>query len=191
MCVAHARPSMRASSLVTSAVGFSRSGGAPGTPSAWETPPTAPIHRRLVLSGGFTVIDAQQRHLHDRVIALGFADVAGYLTARCQQQASLARLAGELATTTLVARRLLDHAGLTPPLRRLIAARQRRRATDQHLAARAAQLGFPSLQAYLVDRVSQQGWKLSQVASELGIDRNTVRDRLDQHGLRRTKQIAR
>jgi DNA-directed RNA polymerase specialized sigma24 family protein len=88
----------------------------------------------------------------------------------------------------VVARRLLDHAGLTPPPRRLSAAHQRVRATDQHLAERAAQLGFASLQAYLVDRVTRHGWPLIQVASELGVDRDTVRDRLDRFGLRRIRQ---
>jgi len=33
--------------------------------------------------------------------------------------------------------------------------------------------------------------KLIQVASELGINRNTVRDRLDHYGLRRTRQTTR
>jgi hypothetical protein len=47
------------------------------------------------------VIDGQQRRLHDRVVALGFADLAGYLTARCQQHTSLALLASELATTVV------------------------------------------------------------------------------------------
>jgi predicted ArsR family transcriptional regulator len=130
------------------------------------------------------VIDAQQRRLHDRAIAQGFADLDGYLTARCQQPASLAQLAGELGITTVVARRLLDHAGLTPTPRRVSAAHQRRSATDQGRAARAPRLGFVSLQAYLVDRVTRQEWPLTRVASELGIDRNTVRDRLDRHGLR-------
>ncbi len=122
---------------------------------------------------------------------MGFADLAGYLTTRCQQCTSLAQLASELAITTVVARRLLDHAGLTPPPRRLSAAHQRRSATDQHLAARAARLGFASLHAYLADRMTRQGWPLTQVASELGINEDTVRDRLDRHGLRRTKQTAR
>jgi transcriptional regulator of acetoin/glycerol metabolism len=90
----------------------------------------------------------------------------------------------------VVARRLLDHAGLTPPPRRVTSARQRRDTTDQRLTTRAAELGFVSLQAYLVDRATRQEWPLPQVASELGIDRNTVRDRLDRHGLRRTKQTA-
>jgi hypothetical protein len=50
----------------------------------------------------------------------GFADLHGYLQARCQQQrASLAQVASELATaattTTTVARRLLHQAGLAPP----------------------------------------------------------------------------
>jgi len=143
----------------------------------------------LVLSGGFAVVDRQQRRLHDRVIALGFADLAGHLTARCQQHTNLAQLASELATT-VVARRLLDHAGLTPPPRRLSSSHQRRRATDQHLAARAAQLGFASLHAYLADRMTRQGWPLTQIASELGINEDTVRDRLDRHRLRRTRQSA-
>ncbi len=65
------------------------------------------------------------------------------------------------------------------------------RATDQRLTEQATQLGFASLQAYLADRVTRQAWPLARVASELGIDRNTVRDRLDRHGLRRTPQTAR
>jgi transcriptional regulator of acetoin/glycerol metabolism len=93
-----------------------------------------------------------------------------------------------LPSPTVVARRLLDHVGLTPPPRRTSAAHQRRRATDQHLTMRTAQLGFPSLQAYLVDRVTQQAWPLSQVARELNIHRNTVSDRLDRYGLSHTMQ---
>ncbi len=66
-----------------------------------------------------------------------------------------------------------------------------RPAPGRHFTQRAAQFGFASLQAYLVDRVTQQAWPLTQIASELGIDRNTVRDRLDRHGLRHTTQTAR
>jgi hypothetical protein len=139
------------------------------------------LARRLVLSSGFTVIDGQQRRLHDRAVAQGFADLDGYLTARCQQ-ASLAQLASELGITTVVARRLLDHAGLTPPPRRATSARQRRRSTDQRLAARAAQLGFASLGAYLADRARTRGWPSSQIASELGVHAATVGDRLDSTG---------
>jgi len=39
--------------------------------------------------------------------------------------------------------------------------------------------------------VTEKAWTLPQIASELGIDRNTVKDRLDRHGLRRTRQTAR
>ncbi len=48
------------------------------------------------------MIDQQQRCLHDRAIAQGFADLDGYLTVRCQQHSSLAQLASELGTTTVV-----------------------------------------------------------------------------------------
>jgi transcriptional regulator of acetoin/glycerol metabolism len=39
--------------------------------------------------------------------------------------------------------------------------------------------------------MTEQGWLLTQIASGLGIDRNTVRDRLDRHGLRHTSRAAR
>jgi DNA-binding NtrC family response regulator len=136
------------------------------------------------------VVDHQQRRLHDRVHALGFTDLDSYLVARCQDDASLVRLAGELHTTIDVTRRLIDEAGIHRSSPKVRSARQRRRATDQHLTKRAAQLGFASLQAYLVDRVIERAWPLTQVAGELGIDRNTVRDRLDRHGLRHTTQTT-
>jgi transcriptional regulator of acetoin/glycerol metabolism len=141
---------------------------------------------RLVLSGGFTVTDRQQRRLHDRAHTLGFTDLHGYLVARCQHDASLTQLASELHTTIDVVRRLIERSSA-----KVRSARQRRRATDRRLTERATQLGFASLQAYLADRVTQQAWTLTQIASELGIDRNTVRDRLDRYGVHRTSPIGR
>src|SRR6266545_8250355 len=107
MCVGAPHRPMRSSLQVTSAVGISRSGGAPGTPSAWETPPAARLPRRLVLKGGFTVIDRQQRRLHNRAHTLGFPDLHSYLVARSQPDASLTQLAGELHTTIDVIGRLI------------------------------------------------------------------------------------
>src|SRR6266568_2687383 len=123
----------------TSSIGISRSGGAPGTPGACITPPAAPTPRTLTLRGGFPVLDSQQHRLHDRARALGFADLGGYLRARCQQRASPAQLASELATTTKILRRLLDMAGITPSPRQVTAARRLRTTTDQHLTHRAAE----------------------------------------------------
>jgi len=136
------------------------------------------------------VVDRQQRVLHARARTLGFADLASYLTARWQQQASLAQLGGELGTTSLVVRRLLDQAGLQSPPPPVAAARQRRRATDRQLTLRAAALGFTSLRAYLVDRVVQRAWPLRQLARELGVHPATVGDRLDRHGLHRQRPTA-
>jgi len=110
---------------------------------------------------------------------------------RCQQDASLTQLAGELHTTIDVTQRLIGQAGIYRSSPKVRSARQRRRATDQHLIERARQLGFADLGAYVADRVTEQAWTLVQVASELGIDRNTVRDRLDRHGLRSTSQTVR
>jgi len=142
------------------------------------------------VNGSFAVLDRQQRRLRARAHALGFTDLHGYLVARCQQQASLTQLAGELDTTVLVVGRLLDHTGLQPPPPPTAAARQRRHTTDQQLTLRAAALGFASLQTYLADRVGQRAWPLWRVARELGIHPATVADRLDQRGLRRQRPTA-
>lgn len=62
------------------------------------TPPPAPSPRKLTLRGGFTVLDPQQRRLHDHARAQGYSDLASHLQARCQQQASPAQLAASLPT---------------------------------------------------------------------------------------------
>ncbi len=153
--------------------------------------PPAKTPRRLSISGGFAVIDQPQRRLHEHARTQGFADLGSYLQARCQQQASPAQLARELHTTTTVVRRLLDTAGATPSPRQVTAARRRRNSTDQHLAARAADLGFASLQDYLTARAMTRRWPSTSIAGELGTHPSTVRDRLDQHGLPRRRATRR
>jgi hypothetical protein len=145
----------------------------------------------LTLKGGFTVLDSQQRRLHRHAHAQGFVDLASYLQARCRQQASPAQLASELATTTTVVRHLLDTTGITPSSRQVTAARRRRGSTDQHLAIRARELGFASLQEYLTDRALTRRWPSTSIASELGVQPATVRDRLDQHRLPRSRATIR
>jgi hypothetical protein len=71
------------------------------------------------------------------------------------------------------------------------AARRRRGTTDQHLAARAAELSFASLQDYLTDRAMTRGWPSTSIAGELGVHPATVRDRLDRHGLPRQRATRR
>jgi hypothetical protein len=176
---------------VISAMRISRRGGAPGTPGACITPPPAPSPLTLTLRGGFTVLDSDQRRLHRHAHAQGYSDLGSYLQARCEQQASPAQLASELGTTTTVVRHLLDQAGITPSPRQVTAAHTRRGSTDEHLAARAAELGFASLQDYLADRAVTRRWPTTSIASELGVQPATVRDRLDQHGLPRQRASVR
>ncbi len=140
---------------------------------------------RFLNPTGFAVVDGQQRRLHRRAHTLGFADLDSYLVARCQQDASLTQLAGELHTTIDVIRRLIGQAGIHRSPRTVGSARRRHGTTDRRLTERAGQLGFSSLQAYLADRVAERAWTLTEIAGELGVDRNTVRDRLDRLGLRR------
>jgi len=90
-----------------------------------------------------------------------------------------------------VVRRLLDQAGIIPSPRRVTAARRLRTTTDQHLAARVAELGFPSLQVYLTDRAMTRRWPSTSIAGELGVHPATVRDRLDQHRLPRQRATRR
>jgi len=141
----------------------------------------------LRITGGFRVIDRLQRRLHDRAHALGCADLGSYLATRSHHDADVAQLASELDTTIEVIGRLLAQAGHGRPPRPTHSAHQRRHATDQRLTSRAVQLGFTDLPAYLADRVAQQAWSLAQIASELGINEKTVRDRLDRCELRRRR----
>src|SRR6266540_2258271 len=181
---------VRPFSQVSSSMQVSRSGAAPGRPGACIAPPPALTPRRLSVSGGFAVIDQRQRRLHDHARDQGFADLGSYLQARCQRHASPAQLASELGTTTTVVHHLLATAGITAPPRRVSAARKRRTTTDQQLAARAAELGFASLGEYLTDRAMTRRWPSTMIASELGVQPGTVRDRLDQHRLARLAELG-
>ena len=67
-------------------------------------------------------------------------------------------------------------------------AAQRRRHTEERIAARVLELGFADVRAYLADRVLEQGWLLAEVAAELAAHRVTVRRLLDHHGIRRVRR---
>jgi len=77
---------------------------------------------------------------------------------------------------------------LAPRPQRLAA--QRRRQTEERIAARVAALGFADVRAYLVDRVVERGWLLAEVAAELAAHRLTVRQLLDRHGIRRVRRTT-
>jgi hypothetical protein len=139
---------------------------------------------RLVLSGGFPVIDRQQRHLDQQARGLGFADLPSCLQALLDDGWSIPQLASHLGTTQAAIRcAIADHQLRQPPRREQLA-RQRRRAALQRVAARVAELGFASVLAYLVDRLVVQAWTLRQVEGELGAAPATLQRLLDQHGIR-------
>jgi hypothetical protein len=156
-----------------------------GKPLTSATATAAGHPRRVVVDDGRT------RHLEQRARRFGFADLCGYLQARCDAGLSLPRLAAELEVSQWTVKQALRQDGvrLLPRAERL--ARQRRHATDQRLAARAAQLGFPDITAYLADRLLVRGWLLADVTAELGTHRVTVRPLMDQHGIRRTRRTPR
>ena len=122
---------------------------------------------------------------------LGFEDLRGYLQARCDAGASVPGIAAELGVRDWQVQAALarSRVRLAPRQQRLAA--QRRRYTEQRIAARVAALGFSHVQKYLVDRVVQQGWLLAEVAAELAAHRLTVRRLLDRHGIRRARRTPR
>jgi hypothetical protein len=155
----------------------SRSGGASGTPSAWETPPAAPAHRRLLLSSGFAVIDGQQRRLYQRARQLGFPDLRSYLQDRCDAGHSVPTIGQELALSQGTVSQALTRLQISLPSRGQRLALQRRRRTDRRIATQAGELGSASIAAYLADRATTQAWLLADIAGELGADPATVRRR--------------
>jgi AraC-like DNA-binding protein len=157
-------------------------GNARATPQPAETP------RRLVLGGGFVVAAGRDRRLEDRARWHGFEDLRGYLQARCDAGSSIPRIATELGVGNWQVETALARSGvrLVPRPERLAA--QRRRYTEERIAARVAALGFDDVGMYLVDRVLERGWLLAEVAAELAAHRVTVRRLLDRHGIRRVRR---
>jgi hypothetical protein len=128
--------------------------------------------------------------LDERVRVLGFEDLRGYLQARCDAGYSIPRIATELGMRDWQVQAALSRLAvpLTPRRQRLAA--QRRRHTEERIAARVAALGFADVEAYLVDRVVEQAWLLAEVAAELAAHRVTVRRLLDRHAIRRVRRTA-
>jgi AraC-like DNA-binding protein len=143
------------------------------------------------VTSGFMVDDGRVRWLARRAGQLGFADLRGYLQARCDAGHSVPGLAGELGASEWTITQALATLGvaLSPRPERL--ARQRRRYSEQRIAKRVAALGFIDVRAYLVDRLLEREWLLAEVAAELAADRRTVRRLMHQAGVTRGRRNGR
>jgi hypothetical protein len=159
-----------------------------GTGNAWANSQPAETPRRLVLEDGFAVDGGRGRHLKEQAGALGFEDLGAYLQTRCDAGASVPRIAAELGVGDWQVQAALARTGVRLARRPQRLAAQRRRYTEERIAARVAQLGFADVEAYLVDRVVQQAWLLAEVAAELAAHRLTVRQLLERHGIRRVRR---
>jgi AraC-like DNA-binding protein len=159
-----------------------------GTGNARASPQPAETPRRLILEDGFRVNGDRDRRLEERAGALGFDELGAYLQARCDAGHSVPRIAAELGVSDWQVQAALSRLAvrLAPRPQRLAA--QRRRYTEERIAARVAVLGFNDVGAYLVDRVLERGWLLAEVAAELGAHRVTVRRLLDRYGIRRVRR---
>jgi hypothetical protein len=100
------------------------------------------VPRRLILADGFVVDNGHDRRLQERVRALGFDDLRGYPQARCDAGASVPRIVTELGVRDWQMPAALARlpVWLAPRSQRL--ATQRRRYTEERIAARVAALGF-------------------------------------------------
>jgi hypothetical protein len=121
---------------------------------------------------------------------LGFGHLRTYLQARCDAGSSVPRIASELRVSDWQVQAALTRLAVRLAARPQRLAEQRRRYTEERIAARVAALGFADVRAYLVDRVVDRGWLLAEVAAELAAHRLTVRRLLDRHGIRRARRTA-
>jgi hypothetical protein len=119
---------------------------------------------------------------------LGFEDLRGYLQARCDAGHSVPRIATELGVRDWQVHAALTRLAVPLAARPQRLAAQRRRYTEERIAARVARLGFADVGAYLVDRVVERAWLLAEVAAELAAHRVTVRRLLERHGIRRVRR---
>jgi hypothetical protein len=162
-----------------------------GTGNAKATPQAAKTDRRLILRGRLCGRWRPRSAPKEYAGALGFDDLRAYLQVRCDAGHSIPRIAAELGMRDWQVQAALTRlqVRLAPlPERR---AAQRRRHTEERIAARVATLGFADVQAYLLDRVTEQAWLLAEVAAELGAHRLTVRRLLDRCGIRRARRTPR
>jgi AraC-like DNA-binding protein len=128
--------------------------------------------------------------LDERARVLRFEDLRGYLQARCDTGSSIPQIATELGAHAWHLQAALTRLGVRLAPRRQRLAAQRRRYTEERIAARVAALGFADVGAYLADRVLERGWLLAEVAAELAAHRVTVRRLLDRHGIRRVRRTT-
>jgi hypothetical protein len=141
----------------------------------------------LVLNGGFTVTDSQQRHLDQQASRPGFGHLRARLQALLDDGWSIPQLAIHLDTTQAAIRRAITEHQLRQLPRRDRVARQRQRAAQQRTSDRAATLGFEAIRAYLVDRLVTKAWTLAKVQGELGTAPATLRHPLDRYQVRRVE----
>jgi hypothetical protein len=129
--------------------------------------------------------------MEERAAALGFDDLRAYLQARCDAGHSIPRIATELEVRDWQVQAALARSGVRLASRPQRLAAQRKRYTEERIAARVATLGFSEVGAYLADRVLERGWLLAEVAAELAAHRLTVRRLLDRYGIRRVRRTQR
>jgi hypothetical protein len=122
---------------------------------------------------------------------LGYSDLASYLTDRyLHKEHSLPAIADELGVTIHVVRGLRDAFGIGSHGGVRARGRARQAASDQRATARAAELGFTDLRAYLTDRYTQRAWTIPQVAAESRVGERVVKRLLGSMEVRRVQATA-
>jgi len=150
--------------------------------------------RRLVIQATFSPAAPDRRTLEGRAHALGFADLATYLTDRyLVEERSLIGIATELGVTIHIIRGLRDALGIRAHGGVRARGRSLRAGNDQRATERAVELGFPDLRGYLTDRSTDRAWPIPQIAAELGTGQSIVArllQALGENGVRATESVA-
>jgi hypothetical protein len=164
---------------------------APRSGNAWAIPQARGRRPRLVVRGGFTPIPPHLWTLDRCARALGYPGLGAYFDGRYRHAAhSLPQLAAELGSSIWLVRAAMD-AHRVPRFPGPEAnGRARQAASDRHAAERAAELGFPDLCSYLLDRYAERAWPLPQLAGELGTGIRVLRRLLREHTVTRTQATA-
>jgi len=158
-----------------------RSGELPRLALAEHRRDVRPLERRRTdRSTGSALGSTRARRLWDereaRARALGYASLDAYLRARYQDEGKpVGLLAAELGVAETTVTADMDRVGIPrrPQSERLAAGRAAlhagRKRRREALLARARELGFDSLAAYLTERHHERGWRRADIAAELGL----------------------
>jgi hypothetical protein len=154
----------------------------PGVANAWEPTQTVSDQRELALEHTFSIAVGPTA----RARTLGFDDLVAYLTDRYGlRRWSQWRIGEEIGLSQDWISRLLRAHGIPASVNILPGSRHQAWARVK-FGDRLANLGFESLDSYLLDRYRDRGYWIGDLQAELGCGRTLLRTALHRLGIMRS-----